>query len=82
MPDLGLADDACWLLEGEGDGRAEQLEGAALDGRRFGEFLDSLPGEGDALAVQRGKVIEEILVFADGQAVTVVLAGVFCFYLR
>jgi hypothetical protein len=34
-----------WLLEGEGDRRAEQFEGPALDGGGAGELVDALSGE-------------------------------------
>src|ERR1019366_6772692 len=56
-----------WLVEGEGDGRAEELEGAALDGGGIGEFLDPLAAEGDGLAVEGGQVVQQVAVFADGQ---------------
>src|SRR5712691_6279203 len=68
-----------WLLEGEGDGRAEQLEGAALDGRGIGEFLDALSGEADGLAVERGQVLEQVAVAVGGQAAGGVLGGVLGF---
>src|SRR5229473_2371669 len=37
----------CWLLQGEGDGGAEELEGAALDGCGLGELGDVLVGGGE-----------------------------------
>ena len=63
IPGLGLAGNAYWLLEGEGNGRAEQLEGPALDRRWPGEFLDPLPAEGHGLAVEGERVVEQVAVF-------------------
>lgn len=54
-----------WLLEGHGDGGAEQLEDAALDGCRGGDLLDSLPTEIDDLPVQGGEVVEQVFVAVE-----------------
>ena len=63
IPDLDLAGAVCWLLEGEGNECAEQLENAALDRRWLGEFLDPLPAEGHGLAVEGERVVEQVAVF-------------------
>ncbi len=68
-----------WLPEGEGHGGAEQFEGPALDGGGGGELLDLPPGEDDGLPVEGRQVVEQITVAVGGQAVVVVLGGVFGF---
>src|ERR1019366_5362857 len=68
-----------WLLKGEGDWRAEQFEGPALDGGGAGEFLDALSGEDDGLPVEGGQVLEQVAVAVGGQPAGGVLAGVFGF---
>src|SRR6266511_265991 len=55
-----------WLLEGQRDGGAEQLEGSGLDGGGAGELLDLLPGEGDGLPVEGGQVLEQVAVAIGG----------------
>ena len=55
-----------WLREGEGDWRAEQFEGPALDGGGGGEFVDALAGEGDGLAGEGGQVAEQVPVALTG----------------
>jgi hypothetical protein len=77
IPGLGLAGNAYWLLEGEGDRRAEQLEGPPLDRGWPGEFLDPLPAEGHGLAVGGGQAVEQVAVFTDGQLAAVALCAVF-----
>src|ERR1035437_7210007 len=68
-----------WLLEGEGDWRAEQFEGPALEGGGAGEFFDARSGEGDGLPVEGGQVLEQVAVAVGGQPAGGVLAGVFGF---
>src|SRR6266568_4221220 len=51
-----------WLLEGQRDGGAEQLEGSGLDGGVAGELLDLLPGEDDGLPVEGGQVLDQVEV--------------------
>src|SRR6266487_3708322 len=65
-----------WLLEGEWDWGAEQLEGLGLDGGGGGEPLDALSGEDDDLAGEGGQVCEQVLIAGDGQAARGVLGGV------
>src|ERR1035437_7041417 len=65
-----------WLLEGERDRCAEELEGAALDGGGIGELLYPLAAEGDGLTVEGGQVAEQVAVFADGKLAAVALGGV------
>src|SRR6266536_99871 len=55
-----------WLLEGQRDGGAEQLEGAGLDGGGAGELLDLLPGEDDGLPVEGGQVLKQVAVAIGG----------------
>src|SRR5258705_6226315 len=64
-----------WLLEGERDGRAEQLERAALDGGGGGELLDFLAADADDLAGEGGPVAEQVLVAADRQGGAGVVCG-------
>jgi hypothetical protein len=55
-----------WLLEGQRDGGAEQLEGPGLDGGGAGELLDLLPGEDDGLPVEGGEVLKQVAVAIGG----------------
>jgi hypothetical protein len=77
IPDLDLAGAVCWLLEGEGNECAEQLENAELDRRWLGEFLDPLPAEGHGLAVEGGKGGRAGRRISDGEIVAIVLRAVF-----
>src|SRR6266498_1156017 len=65
-----------WLLEGERDWGAEQLEGSGLDGGGGGEPVDALSGEDDDLAGEGGQVGEQVLIAGDGQAAGGVPRGV------
>ena len=64
-----------WLLQGERDGDADQVEGLALDAGRLGEHRHGGlgAGEADLVAGQGGQVPEEPAEAAVGTAGRVVL---------
>jgi hypothetical protein len=62
--------------EGEWDGGAEKLEGAALDGSRVGEFVEALTGEGDSVAGEASQVCDQPLIVVDGEIIGGFLGGV------
>src|SRR5262249_57460726 len=66
-----------WLVEGERDGCADEVEGLALGAGRLGQHRDGLAGAGEADLVtgQGGQVVQEPAEAAVGAAVFVVLAG-------
>src|SRR5262249_3153411 len=66
-----------WLVQGERDGCADEVEGLALGAGRLGQHRDGLAGAGEADLVtgQGGQVVQEPAEAAVGAAVFVVLAG-------
>ena len=66
-----------WLLYGERDRGADELEGLALGAGRLGEHRDGDlgPGEADLVAGQGGQVVQQAAEAAVGAAGRVVLAG-------
>ena len=66
-----------WLLQGERDGGADELEGLPLGGGGFGEHGHGGlgAGEADLVAGHRGEVVEQALVAANLLPGVVLLAG-------
>ena len=64
-----------WLLQGERDGDAEEVEGLPLVGGGLGEHRhgDGGAGEADLVAGQGGQVLEQAAEAAVGAACRVVL---------
>ena len=79
MPDVGFCCTGrvvLWLLQGERDRDADQVEGVALGAGRFGEHRDAGlgAGEADLVAGQGGQVLDqaaEAVVGLSGRAVLV-----------
>ena len=66
-----------WLLQGERDGGADEVEGLALFAGGLGEHGDGGGGSGEAdlVAGEGGEVGEQAAEAAVGPSVLVVLAG-------
>jgi hypothetical protein len=65
-----------WLLQGERDRDADQVEGVALNAGRLGEHRHGGlgAGEADLVAGQGGQVLEQAAEAAVGAAGRIVLA--------
>ena len=66
-----------WLLQGQRDRDADELEGLPLGGGRFGEHRDGDIGAGvpDLVAGQGGQVLQQAAEAAVGLPGRIVLAG-------